>query len=232
MMEEEMMEEEEEMMEEEEETILEGEEEMRRPMPTQGVKNKDCVMSLWSEWSCSVSCGMGERSRSRTVTEEAEGNGKQCGDLDQSGDCELEPCKDKCVTDANCDYGSACNYGICEPLAKKGELCKDDADCMEGLFCLARADPEPEDEDKMLSLGNLIELNMNMNMVRMRSMNSGLAGAPPTCQEVRKCKNRFHCRTDEVCKAGVCEVFTPGKLWTPKPCPEWLDTLQSKIISG
>lgn len=58
----------------------------------------DCTYAQWSEWSpCSVSCGVGRRSRSREITREARFGGKPCDDLDDTIDCMADVlCVDDC----------------------------------------------------------------------------------------------------------------------------------------
>jgi hypothetical protein len=53
----------------------------------------DCQVSEWSDWSvCSVECGGGTQSRSRSVTAEPENGGAACPALEEQRDCNTDPC--------------------------------------------------------------------------------------------------------------------------------------------
>ncbi|MDO8971013.1 MAG: T9SS type A sorting domain-containing protein [Saprospiraceae bacterium] len=61
----------------------------------------DCVLSDWGPWSeCSVSCGGGTRTRTRTILVEAQNGGAPCGALSETEDCNTQPCNDE---DSDCD---------------------------------------------------------------------------------------------------------------------------------
>lgn len=52
----------------------------------------DCVVSLWSQSPCSVSCGKGLVTETRQVLSRAEAGGMPCGPLSRSFECVLQPC--------------------------------------------------------------------------------------------------------------------------------------------
>lgn len=55
--------------------------------------NVDCKVSGWGNWSaCSVSCGGGTQSRSRTVTQRKWNNGAACPNLLESQSCNTQGC--------------------------------------------------------------------------------------------------------------------------------------------
>lgn len=55
--------------------------------------NRDCVVSGWSEWgSCTVACGGGVATRSRTILEAPGDNGSACGKLVDSQACNTTAC--------------------------------------------------------------------------------------------------------------------------------------------
>ena len=54
---------------------------------------QDCVMSQWGVFgACSVECGGGIYTRSRSVTGEPTGGGAQCGVTEEEGKCNTHPC--------------------------------------------------------------------------------------------------------------------------------------------
>lgn len=58
-------------------------------------KNRHCQVSEWAEWSqCSVSCGVGEMRRERTVLIHPLGNGMPCPPLLQTKWCNDDKCND------------------------------------------------------------------------------------------------------------------------------------------
>jgi hypothetical protein len=53
----------------------------------------DCAVSAWTAWSaCSLTCGVGARSRSRSVTTQGADGGMSCPILDESESCSLSAC--------------------------------------------------------------------------------------------------------------------------------------------
>jgi len=53
----------------------------------------DCKMNAWTAWtSCSVSCGQGSQSRTRTVSVAAAHGGEACKPTSESIVCQLQPC--------------------------------------------------------------------------------------------------------------------------------------------
>ncbi|MDD9935209.1 MAG: thrombospondin type-1 domain-containing protein [Myxococcales bacterium] len=75
----------------------------------------DCVVSEWAEWSaCSVACGGGTQTRTRTVTTEADNGGAACPELEDSGACNEQPCPIDCEVSAWTAWGAcsvACGGG-------------------------------------------------------------------------------------------------------------------------
>lgn len=57
----------------------------------------DCLLSEWSAWSdCSVACGGGVQSRTRTVLREASNGGVSCGELVEYRPCNTQECQEDC----------------------------------------------------------------------------------------------------------------------------------------
>ena len=53
----------------------------------------DCQVSAWNVWeACSVTCGVGVRQRTRTITAEAVGSGRACPDLLERTTCRERQC--------------------------------------------------------------------------------------------------------------------------------------------
>jgi len=58
------------------------------PAVVMDADRRNCQMSEWSAWGkCSVSCGMGQITRHRSIIKEPQGTGKPCGQLEQVGGC-------------------------------------------------------------------------------------------------------------------------------------------------
>ena len=59
------------------------------------VEPKDCIWSLWSNWSpCTASCGQGVQKATRTISQQAENNGKECrGSNTKRKNCIDQPCQ-------------------------------------------------------------------------------------------------------------------------------------------
>lgn len=74
----------------------------------------DCVVTSWSSWGpCSVSCGSGQQSRTRSVSTNAQYGGQACPPLIEVASCEAGPCPPTgCVVSAwsewsNCSQACA-----------------------------------------------------------------------------------------------------------------------------
>ena len=93
----------------------------------------DCVLSNWSHWSpCTVSCGGGQRSRSRIIEQEAGWGGRECiGDLGETSSCNNECCLPICDQHALLKNSTQhpCGECVCSPgWAGPGALCGLDND--------------------------------------------------------------------------------------------------------
>jgi hypothetical protein len=75
----------------------------------------DCRVSLWGSWSaCSVSCGEGERTRTRVLMQIARDGGKQCGPATQGQVCNAHHCPVDCQLSAWGQWGActtSCGVG-------------------------------------------------------------------------------------------------------------------------
>ena len=60
----------------------------------------DCIVGEWSYGSCSVTCGTGSRTRSRTAIRAARFGGKSCPEVHTSYDCNAGPCAVHCEVSA------------------------------------------------------------------------------------------------------------------------------------
>ena len=79
----------------------------------------DCQWNSWGSWkSCSVSCGGGSRTRTRTKSVVAKNGGIDCpGDHQESQDCNTNSCQTECthqtfIGDEECDASS--NNALCD----------------------------------------------------------------------------------------------------------------------
>ena len=77
----------------------------------------DCEWGSYSEWSsCTVSCGGGEKSRTRPVATAASNGGKDCeGEATESEACNTEGCP------VNCQWGSYGDWSSCSVSCGGGE---------------------------------------------------------------------------------------------------------------
>ena len=66
-------------------------------------KPVDCKQSDWTEWSkCTVECGGGEQTRTRTLISPPKYGGAECGPLTEKKECNIQPCPKDCkVSDWN-----------------------------------------------------------------------------------------------------------------------------------
>ena len=75
----------------------------------------DCAVSTWTEWSvCTMTCGSGTRSRSRTVEREAVAGGKGCPVLSSWEKCQTQSCP------VDCRVGSYGFWGPCSASCDGG----------------------------------------------------------------------------------------------------------------
>lgn len=77
------------------------------------VEPVDCEVSEWSDWSaCSVECGGGTQTRTRTIVTDAWCGGEACPDLSESQACNTQACGITCASGA-CTPEGACLDGEC-----------------------------------------------------------------------------------------------------------------------
>lgn len=69
---------------------------------------QDCVLSYWSSWTaCSVTCGGGQKYRTREVESSASGGGEGCkANLKEVESCNVDPC----VESIDCVWGEWTEY--------------------------------------------------------------------------------------------------------------------------
>jgi len=83
----------------------------------------DCVLGAWSAWTptsgigeCSVTCGMGQIKRSRSIVTAAAGTGNPCvGPLSEVKPCDAGPCPETPKT--NCEWCAWNDWGDCTKCA-------------------------------------------------------------------------------------------------------------------
>jgi len=67
----------------------------------------DCEVSGWSAWGpCSEPCGGGTQTRTRTVVLQPKDGGAACPDLEETQDCNMDPCDGACCIDGTCQVTS------------------------------------------------------------------------------------------------------------------------------
>lgn len=67
------------------------------PAPPTPAPPTHCKVSAWSTWStCSVSCGVGSSTRSRTVVTKSQNGGDDCPQLEETQKCLIEDCPVHC----------------------------------------------------------------------------------------------------------------------------------------
>jgi len=86
-----------------------------RPAACMGEVAIDCQLSTWEAWgTCSVSCGGGQRSRSREIMSEAKGGG-HCPhqSLAETEACGEEACPDQCMP-VDCEWDEWSEWSACD----------------------------------------------------------------------------------------------------------------------
>jgi hypothetical protein len=102
-----------------------------------------CTVSEWAAWGgCSTSCGIGSKSRSRSVTTEANHGGVVCPELTDEGECMVVQCPVHCVVSEWGDWSACsetCGSGakaqtrtVSTPAAHNGTVCPE---LMQTLEC-------------------------------------------------------------------------------------------------
>jgi hypothetical protein len=65
-----------------------------------------CELSTWSQWSeCSVGCGDGTHTKTRTIIRDVSNGGSACGILTHTAACDAGPCPVNCVVSAWTAFG-------------------------------------------------------------------------------------------------------------------------------
>eukprot|EP01006_Ploeotia_vitrea_P040132 TRINITY_DN66404_c3_g4_i3.p1 TRINITY_DN66404_c3_g4~~TRINITY_DN66404_c3_g4_i3.p1 ORF type:complete len:2189 (-),score=999.16 TRINITY_DN66404_c3_g4_i3:889-6498(-) len=76
-----------------------------------------CELSAWSPWSkCTAECGGGQRTRVRTVLSAPVHGGDRCGQLEETTDCNAQPCP------IHCEVGDWTPWSECDVACGKGEI--------------------------------------------------------------------------------------------------------------
>lgn len=83
------------------------------------VEREDCLLSQWADWDeCSVSCGGGQKSRSRVLESDATETGKGCLDsLSETRGCNTEPC----VHETDCRWQEWGEWSTCSSTCGGGQ---------------------------------------------------------------------------------------------------------------
>lgn len=69
---------------------------------------QDCRVGAWTDWgACSKNCGGGTRTRTRKVLQEMQRKGRECPNLEDSQECNTQPCPIDCVV-SNWDPWTTC----------------------------------------------------------------------------------------------------------------------------
>ncbi|CEM22062.1 unnamed protein product, partial [Vitrella brassicaformis CCMP3155] len=95
----------------------------------------DCKVGGWGNFSeCSKSCGGGSRTRNRTVEVEPSDDGEQCPDLEETEECNTQPCASASPSiPSTCSGMCRSQYwyadGMCDPECFTEECGWDGGDC-------------------------------------------------------------------------------------------------------
>ncbi|CAK0804700.1 unnamed protein product [Prorocentrum cordatum] len=75
----------------------------------------DCQVGDWESWgACDVTCGAGQKARSRDILQEASGGGASCqDDMIETARCQAAPCKSACNA-TDCRWGDWDDWSACE----------------------------------------------------------------------------------------------------------------------
>lgn len=75
----------------------------------------DCLVGDWESWgACGVTCGAGQKARSRDILQEASGGGRGCHDnIIETALCQTDPCKSACNA-TDCVWGDWEDWSACE----------------------------------------------------------------------------------------------------------------------
>jgi len=97
----------------------------------------DCKWTAWSEWnSCTVSCNGGQKTRTRSVEQQAVGDGSPCeGVASDSAECSQRHCPIDCQETDWTQWGScsvSCGHGIADRSRSMNQATYGGASCSSG----------------------------------------------------------------------------------------------------
>lgn len=143
---------------------------------------QDCEVSDWSASECSLSCGGGEQTLSRTVTMQMQNFGRDCPPLSQVRLCNEDPCP------IDCTMGDWSGWGACS------------ADCGTGVQERSRGIASPAENNGNPCGAQKESMNCNVDDCDQPCVLSEWSGWS-TCS--KKCDRGMNERTKKVIQAAL-----------------------------
>jgi hypothetical protein len=190
----------------------------------------DCEHSEWTEWgACSTSCGLGTRTKTRTVTVEMAHGGEPCQGTEEAEDCDELPCPVDCVIDGWTPWTTCSQECAKEPGASEKTVVAaldfaepvrfQKAENPQFVFVPARSAFESLSESfvklgdgKCVAPSESVPGTMIVPRAYMKYQET-----PESCAAL--CESYFWCHAFQVKTSGqstgLCAMFAAGDAWDP-----------------